>query len=121
MQAFFIAFPAADYDQSKRFYEQALRLPILREHQGEPHRCTNYDFSGLILKVYEWLAPYHGNGHTGLGIATDDLDDAVERVARFGAAVTEPEVHPWGGRCASVTDPFGNIFTLIAARQKGDA
>ena len=30
-------------------------------------------------------------------------------------------VHAWGGRCCTIRDPFGNLFDLIDANQKGDA
>lgn len=120
MQALFTSFPAADYAASKVFYENTLRLPILREHEGKPHRYTNYDLGGMFLKVYEWLEPWHGNGHSGLFIKTDELNAAVVRVRNAGYKATAIEVHGWGGRCSSVTDPFGNIFTLIDANCTGE-
>ena len=54
MQALFISFPASYYAESKRFYEDAVRLPITREFEGKPHRFTNYDLGGMVLKLYEW-------------------------------------------------------------------
>ncbi|HSG64858.1 MAG TPA: VOC family protein [Gammaproteobacteria bacterium] len=120
MRVLFISFPAANYASSKRFYEQAVGLVVLREHEGAPHRFTDYDVGGTVLKLYEWTKPFHGSGHSGLFIATDDLEGAVERVRRFGAKATDIDIMSWGGRCASVTDPFGNIFDLIDAQQVGD-
>jgi len=120
VKALFISFPAADYAASQRFYEKAIGLAVLREHEGPPHRFTDYDLDGIVLKIYEWTKPYHGSGHSGLFIATDDLEGAVERVRRFGTKATSIEVMSWGGRCSSVTDPFGNIFDLIDAQQTGD-
>lgn len=121
MKALFISFPAADYDASKRFYEQIIGLTVAREYKGEPHRFTNYDLEGMTLKLYEWNQPYFGSGHSGLFIETDDLDAVVERVRASGQNATGIEVHGWGGRCCSITDPFGNIFDLIDATQKGNA
>lgn len=120
MRALFTSVPASDYAQSKRFYEIAVRLPIAREYEGEPHRFTNYDLDGLSLKLYEWLKPFYGSGHTGLFIETHELDAALERIKQFGACATDIVVHEWGGRCSTVTDPFGNMFTLINSNQKGD-
>ena len=120
MEALFTSFPAADYEASKQYYEEAIGLRVLREFDGTPHRFTNYDLGGLILKVYEWKEEYHGSGHSGLFIETDELDSTVGRVRERGGKCTEIVVHEWGGRCCSVTDPFGNIFTLIDSRQKGD-
>jgi predicted enzyme related to lactoylglutathione lyase len=121
MRALFTSFAASDYELSKLFYEKAVGLEIQREYEGKPHRFTNYDLGGIVLKLYEWKDEYYGSGHSGLFIETDDLDSVIERIRHFGAKTTEIEVHEWGGRCCSVTDPFGNIFDLIDADQKGDA
>lgn len=53
MRALFIAFPAVEYQKSKQFYEKAVGLTVLREFDGEPHRFTNYDLGGMVLKLYE--------------------------------------------------------------------
>ena len=121
MRALFTSFPAADYEGSKQFYEKALGLEIQREFEGKPHRFTNYDLGGMALKLYEWTETYYGSGHSGLFIETYDLDGVVSRIRDFGGKTTDIVIHEWGGRCCSVTDPFGNIFDLIDANQKGDA
>lgn len=121
MKAVFVSFPASDYAASKEFYETVVGLPVAREHDGPPHRFTNYDLGGLILKVYEWTEEYFGSGHSGLFIETDELDRTIERIHAAGGRATDIEVHEWGGRSSSVTDPFGNIFDLIDSRRKGNA
>ncbi len=121
MRAYFTSFPASDYARSKLFYETVLQLPIQREFDGQPHRFTNYDLGVMTLKLYEWTEPYYGGGHSGLFIATDELDVVVERIEQFGAKTSGIQVHEWGGRCCSVTDPFGNIFDLIDEAQLGDS
>lgn len=90
------------------------------EYEGKPHRFTNYDLGGMTLKIYEWAEKYHGSGHSGLFIETDDLDIVIDRVNHFGAKTSGIVIHEWGGRCCSVTDPFGNIFDLIDTNQKGN-
>ena len=120
MKALFISFPASNYEDSKRFYEAAVGLPVLREYDGTPHRFTNYDLGGTILKVFEWTAPWHGSGHSGMFIETDELDTVVARIRTHGGAVGEIIVHEWGGRCCSIADPFGNIFDLIDSNCKGN-
>lgn len=120
MRALFTSFHASDYAASKHFYEDVLGFKIAREFNGEPHRFTNYNLDGMVLKVYEWTEPYFGSGHSGLFIETKNLDNVVAAVQEFGAATTDIEVHEWGGRSCSVTDPAGNIFDLIDANQKGN-
>ncbi len=119
MKALFISFPAADYTASKHFYEDVVGLTVRREHSGQPHRFTDYDLGGLALKLFEWLDPWHGSGHSGLFIETDDFDAAVERIRQSDARQFDVVVHAWGGRCCTVADPFGNLFDLIDAREKG--
>lgn len=121
MKALFTSFPASDYDASVRFYTDAVGLAPLRESTDGPHRFTNFDLGGPVLKVFEWTKPWHGSGHSGLFIETDALDDAVARIQASDGAAMEIVVHSWGGRCCTVRDPFGNLFDLIDANQKGDA
>ena len=121
MRALFTSFPASDYAASKHFYEKVVGLPVVRAYEGEPHRFANYDLGGIILKLYEWTQPYYGSGHSGLFIATDNFDTVVTRIRRAGAKTAGIGVHSWGGRCCSITDPFGNIFDLIDAKQTGNA
>ena len=71
MKALFTSFPAADYAASKDFYENVLRLAIVQEFEGGPHRATNYDLDGPVLKIFEWTEKWHGTGHSGLFIETD--------------------------------------------------
>ena len=121
MKALFVSFPASDYAASTHFYESTVGLVPLRESVDGPHRFTNYDLGGPVLKIFEWTEPWHGSGHSGLFIATSDLDETVDRIRQDGGVLRDIEVHAWGGRCATVRDPFGNLFDLIDERQTGDA
>ena len=121
MKALFTSFPASDYAASTHFYGSVVGLPVLRTYDGEPHRFTNYDLGSMMLKIYEWTQPYFGRGHSGLFIESEYFDTVVARIRDAGAETTGIEVHAWGGRCCSITDPFGNIFDLIDAKCKGNA
>lgn len=121
MKALFISFPAADYDASVAFYHSIIGLKPLREWTEGPHRFTNFDLDGPVLKVFEWSEPWHGKGHSGLFIETHDLDAVVARVEASDGEAMGIVVHDWGGRCCTIRDPFGNLFDLIDSQQKGDA
>lgn len=120
MKALFISFHAKDYAASKHFYEELIGLQVQRESDGAPHRFTNYDVGGFLLKVYEWTKPFHGSGHSGLFLETDTLDAIVARIEAAGVEHRGIRIHDWGGRSCSVFDPSDNIFDLIDAGQKGD-
>jgi len=121
MQALFISFPASDYKSSKQFYEEIVGLPIDRVFKGTPHNFTDYDLGNIYLKLFEWNDEWFGSGHSGLFIETDNLETIVTRIRDNGGKTTEITIHEWGGRCCSVTDPFGNIFDLIDSKMKGNA
>ena len=121
MKALFTSFPASDYAASKDFYENVLQLPIVREFEGGPHRATNYDLGGPVLKIFEWTEEWHGSGHSGLFIETDQLDRVVGRVRDSSSKAFDIVVHPWGGRCCTIRDPFGNLFDLIDSNMKGES
>ena len=121
MKALFTSFPASAYESSVRFYRDAVGLVPLRESVGGPHRFTNFDLGGPVLKVFEWTEPWHGSGHSGLFIATENLDSVVLRIQASDGEAMDIVVHSWGGRCCTIRDPFGNLFDLIDANQKGDA
>jgi predicted enzyme related to lactoylglutathione lyase len=121
MKALFISFPASDYAASIAFYGGAVGLTPLRESTDGPHRFTNFDLGGPVLKIFEWTEPWHGKGHSGLFIETADLDEVVERIRASEGEAMDIVVHAWGGRCCTVRDPFGNLFDLIDSDQKGDA
>lgn len=121
MRALFISFPAGDYAASKAFYENGLGLAVMRESLDGPHRFTNYDLGGVVLKLFEWKEKWHGVGHSGLFIETDRMDAVIEKIRHHGGEPHDIVVHAWGGRCCTVRDPFGNLFDLIDAHQKGDA
>ncbi len=121
MKALFISFPASDYQASKQFYEDVLGFQIKREFEGLPHNFTDYQIGNIYLKLFEWKDEWFGSGHSGLFIETDDIDTIVTRIRDNGGKTTDITVHEWGGRCCSVTDPFGNIFDLIDSNMKGKA
>ena len=121
MKALFISFPAADYEASIDFYTHAVGLKPLRESRGGPHRFTNFGLGGPVLKIFEWTDTWHGTGHSGLFIETDKLDKVVDRIRASNGSAMDIVTHAWGGRCSTVKDPFGNLFDLIDAKQKGDA
>ena len=121
MKASFISFPASNYDASVSFYRDVIGLVPVRDSDSGPHRFTNFDLGGPVLKIFEWTDPWHGQGHSGLFVETDSLDDIVERVGGSDGQAMDIVVHAWSGRCCTIRDPFGNLFDLIDANQKGDA
>ena len=51
---------------------------------------------------------------TGISFAVDDLDRAYQELTAAGFAFSgAPELQPWGGRLATVTDPSGNKLQLV--------
>jgi len=77
------------------------------------YESTKVSLTGLlIMKLYEWTEKYHGSGHSGLFIETNELDDVVNRVNRSGAEANDIVIHEWGGRCCSVTEQTRLVIYL---------
>ena len=121
MKLAFISVPAGDYEASKKFYEEVLALPVIREFNGKPHRETDYDLGNARLKVFEWTQPWYGGHHTSFMISTDDLDGVLKKVRDAGYEARPVEITEWGGRIAAVRDPFGNFINLMDANQQGSS
>jgi len=120
MKMLFISLPASNYAASTDFYRNSVGLTPVKESEDGPHRFTNFDLGGPVLKLFEWLEEWHGSGHSGLFIETEALDDVVGRIRARGGGTKDIVTHSWGGRCCTVRDPFGNLFDLIDSSMKGD-
>jgi len=110
-------------DESRRFYEDALKL--------EPERVgdtsVEYATEGARLKVQEDFdeerfeefgmdappnPPERGDGAVFV-LRVDDIGVTADRVAEgVGEVVQKPRSVPWGDRIALVRSPGGYVFEL---------
>ncbi|MGJ8723676.1 MAG: VOC family protein [Roseibacillus sp.] len=112
-KAAFIAFPASDFEESLRFYQELLGLPLVCEGRDDFSRFARFDCSGFGIHVYEWTKPFN-RAHTGLQLYVDDVDalhtELRSKGVKFSGAIRD---EPWGGRVVTVSDPDGNLFDLL--------
>lgn len=54
-----------------------------------------------------------GPGHTGLGIATADLDSWRKRLQDHGAPIEQEAIWKDGRRCLYIQDPASNPLRLV--------
>lgn len=118
-KAGFVAFPAADFELSVRFYRDLLELPVVQEGMIEEERFMHFEIGGLGLRVYEWTKPFQ-RAHSGLQIYVEDVDalhaELTGHGVRFSGTIRD---EPWGGRVVTVIDPDGNLFDLLNVNFEG--
>ena len=119
MKALFVSFLASNYDTSVGFYRNAVGLALLRESEARPHRFINFDLGGLILKVFEWIYPWHGTGLQACSLKRNPLMIAWPELGTvMGRQWLSSTTH--GPPCCTVRGPFSDLFDLIDAHQTGD-
>ena len=112
-KAAFIAFPASQFDESVRFYQELLELPLVKEGKDDFSRFARFDCNGFGIHVYEWTKPFN-RAHTGLQLYVEDVDALYGELRAKGVKFSgEIRDEPWGGRVVTVSDPDGNLFDLL--------
>ena len=103
---------ARDVGEAESFYKEVLGLDLQRDHGW----IRTYG-STVQMSVQLGIASEGGSGTPvpDLSIEVDDLDAALERVARAGIAIEYgPVSEPWGVRRFYVRDPFGKLLNILA-------
>jgi lactoylglutathione lyase len=108
---------ASDLERTVAFY-RLLGLPLdVDDHGGDGPLHFACELAGCHVAVFpaagEGEPPDHrGPGAVLAGFAVDSVEDTVEAVRAFGAAVLqESEPYPWGRR-AVVEDPDGRAVEV---------
>lgn len=103
-----------DVEAAKRFYHDVLGLDPLMDHGW----IVTYG-SGETALAQISFASQGGSGTPvpDLSIEVDDLDQALERMAKAEFAVEYgPVDEPWGVRRFFVRDPFGKLVNILVHR-----
>jgi catechol 2,3-dioxygenase-like lactoylglutathione lyase family enzyme len=108
----------SDVTRASGFYEQALGLRRVYEHQGR----VAVDLGGTRLLLHpteldsqDLAAARHGRVELYLGVA--DIDTVMEELRARGIPVLQEATdEPWGERDAAVLDPDGYPVYLTQSR-----
>jgi predicted enzyme related to lactoylglutathione lyase len=94
----------------------ATLLPMEGQPDYTEFRIADRGIAGMLQMTDSW--PEHIPNHWMVYFAVDDCDAAVSRAEAFGASVlmSPTEVPP--GRFATIRDPQGAVFSMIALRQE---
>jgi len=107
-----------DLDRAVGFYRDVLGLePLFSEpaYSYARFRLGGVNFGIIAHDISNPEAAAFTGRHTGLNLATTDLDVAVRQLKARGASFTmEPVRQPWGAYMAVLSDPDGNLFYLEA-------
>jgi predicted enzyme related to lactoylglutathione lyase len=95
----------------------ATLLPMDGQPDYTEFRVNDRGIAGMLQMTDSW--PEHIPNHWMVYFAVDDCDSAVSKAEAFGAAVlmTPTDVPP--GRFATIRDPQGAVFSMIALREQG--
>jgi predicted enzyme related to lactoylglutathione lyase len=109
--------------ESKDFYTRHLGFEVDYEEPG----YVQLRLGGEGGAAVAFMQPDEEYGGTGRGpgllycFQVDDVDAEHERLAQHALPdLSPPEDKPWGGRCATLTDPNGIavlLFTPLAGAQ----
>ena len=108
----FIALPAADFEESCRFYGGVLNLPR-GEVMERGLRSVDFDTGNLTIRIYEWKEAFNRGGHSGILMNVESIEDAHRRLQEAGIEVTEIRVERWGGTVCTFADPDGNRLDFL--------
>jgi catechol 2,3-dioxygenase-like lactoylglutathione lyase family enzyme len=107
----------AKADEARRFYSEALGLPLIDEG---PYALV-FDANGTKVRVQK-VAAVTPAGYTALGWAVEDIDQAIDELTGRGVrferfeGVSQSESGVWrtpdGSGVAWFRDPDGNILSL---------
>lgn len=118
-----VAVYVTDLPRARRFYTEALGLPVTLSFDDSCFLQTGPD-STLILFDVDQLETRHsaipghgarGQGHVALAIPAAELDAWRERLEAHGVSIEHEQTWPQGTRSLYFRDPDGNSLELIEA------
>jgi len=118
MQVAYIRIFVSDLDRALDFYSRTLGLAI-------SHRDNEFGWAQLVTKgatlALEQLPPEATNADQLIGrylgvtvTIKEDLQAWHDKLAATGVEFSgEPEEMPWGGLMTQISDPDGNVLTVL--------
>lgn len=114
LRMFRVIVPVSDIERGKAFYAELL------DQEGRAVSPGRHYFGcgGVILACFDARADGDSWDSTPnpdhLYFSVDDLEDALQRATKAGAAISQPiETMPWGERSFYCADPFGNKLCFV--------
>jgi lactoylglutathione lyase len=102
-------------EQARQFYAEKLEL----EELAASSDYVTFELAGFDI-VIEWIAQDDPDAEYLVGrfvAVSFHVDDVVTAYRQFGergvTLVEAPQKQPWGGTLAFISDPDGNILTLV--------
>jgi len=107
-----------DLDAARRFYGEALGLPLRDAAPRQGWLVFDADGVRLVIELFDSAAAPERGEYMGrfLGVSFEvsDLADEYRRLLDLGVRfVGPPEQQPWGGTLATLFDPAGNVLQLV--------
>jgi hypothetical protein len=113
----YLEIPAADVEQSARFYESVFGWELRRRDGGQ---CSFDDRSGNLIG--RWKTGRAPSSEPGLlpFIYVDQIDAIAERIVQAGGQIVEPPRPEGNLWVATFRDPAGNLLGIWQAGARQD-
>lgn len=103
---------ATDLEAAKAFYGDILGMDVVMDHGWIVTFASKGSAAPQVSIAAEGGA---GTPVPDLSVEVDNLDEALERIARAGIPLEYgPSVEPWGVRRFFVRDPFGRLINILS-------
>ena len=108
----FAAYPVADLERARKFYEGVLGLKTTAEYVGEEGAWIEYDIGPGTLALGHGMEGWDPSTNGGVvGLEVEDYDAAVAAVRKAGAPIVFEETLSTC-RMTIITDPEGNALII---------
>jgi predicted enzyme related to lactoylglutathione lyase len=106
--------PVSDVDRAKQFYVERAGFNADQDHEvqeGLRFVQLTPPGSGCSISIGEGLSEMEPGSLEGLQLVVEDIEEAHQRLASAGVAVSEVQDFPWG-RFVFFKDPDGNAWAV---------
>jgi len=110
----FVAITTADLPRARRFWSEALELPVTEEKAGD---FFIVDAGGLRLCIDLADSETHkaGSSDPVIGLKVKSVNEALKRLATFGVVAAKGPLAGSRGAYAEVKEPDGRTVVLTEA------
>lgn len=111
-----IVLRSSDPANLSEFYEALLERPLLKHSHGKGPEHFGCELGAVVSEIYPQRNEQDLTSTVRFGLQSNDIDDALKRVERFGIKIVSPPKDSEWGRRAVIDDPEGHRIELTEAQ-----
>jgi catechol 2,3-dioxygenase-like lactoylglutathione lyase family enzyme len=113
-----VSIPVKDQERSKRFYNEVLGFPVMREADFRPDaRWIELNIPGTRTNIalVTWFDNMPPGGVRGLVLLSDNLEHSFQTLQARGLETSTVQSAPWG-KYLTFSDPDSNGWVMNQSR-----